>query len=69
MKMTNDEVLQHTKHLIGTVYVAAVKASISELTGRTRVVGPNEIATREYDTNRITVVTDDAGVITAFSFG
>ncbi len=67
--MTNDEVLQHTQHLIGTPYAAAVKVSIAELTGRHRILGPGEISTKEYDTDRITVVTDDAGIITAFNFG
>jgi hypothetical protein len=67
--MTNEEVLQHTKHLIGTRYVAAVKAYITELTGRDRVHGPGEITTREFDLNRVSVDADNQGIITAISFG
>lgn len=67
--MTNDEVLQQTKHLIGTRYVAAVKAYIIEVTGRNRVHGPGEVTTREFDVNRVGVVADNQGIITAISFG
>ncbi|HEX8596289.1 MAG TPA: hypothetical protein VF682_23845 [Pseudomonas sp.] len=67
--MTNEEFLQATSHLIGTRYVAAVKTYITELTGRTRVSGPNEITTKEFDLSRVTVVTDGAGIITQFHFG
>lgn len=67
--MTNDEVLNQTKHLIGTRYVAAVKTYITELTGRTRVTGPGEVTTREFDLNRVGVNTDDEGIISGVSFG
>jgi hypothetical protein len=69
MNMTNEEVLSATKHLIGTRYTAAVKTYITELTGRSRVTGPGEITTKEYDLTRVAVVTDDAGMITAIQFG
>ena len=39
--MTNDEIIQLLGYLIGTRYVPSVKAYISELTGRNRVVGVN----------------------------
>ena len=67
--MTNDQVLQSTQHLIGTPYVAAVKAYITELTGRDRVVGPNDISTKEYDLDRVGVAADGAGIISAIHFG
>jgi hypothetical protein len=69
MKMTNDEILQQTKHLIGTRYTESVKAYITELTGRNRVHGPGEVITREFDVNRVGVVADNDGIITAISFG
>lgn len=67
--MTNDEVLQQLKHLIDSRYVPTVKAYISELTGRARVVGIGDISTKEMDQNRIHIVGNDAGVIRSFRFG
>ncbi|MDY7567684.1 hypothetical protein QN400_18045 [Pseudomonas sp. RTC3] len=67
--MTNEEALQQIQHLIGSRYVPTVKAYISELTGRPRVVGLKDVATREFDTQRIGMTGDDAGIVTAFSFG
>lgn len=49
--MNNEQVSQLISHLIGTRYVPSVKAYISELTGRTRVVGVNEVSTKEFDTD------------------
>jgi len=67
--MTNEEVLQQLQHLIGQPYVAAVKAYVSELTARPRVVGANEVSTKEMDQTRIHIVTNASGTIEAFSFG
>lgn len=68
--MTNDQVTTTLQHLIGSRYVPAVKAYISELTGRTRVVGPNEPHTRELDHQRITIrASGDEGEIESFMFG
>ena len=66
--MSNEVVLQQLQHLIGTRYVPTVKAYISELTGRDRVVGPGEVTTREFDVNRVNIEADGAGIITAFHF-
>jgi len=65
--MTNEEVLQQIQHLIGSRYVPTVKAYISELTGRPRVVGLNEVSTREFDDQRINM-SGNADIITAFHF-
>ncbi|WP_166360916.1 hypothetical protein [Pseudomonas akapageensis] len=67
--MTNEDVLQKIQHLVCSPYVFSVKAYITELTGRTRVVGPNEISTKELDLNRIHISANDEGIITSFSFG
>lgn len=67
--MTNEEVRQQLQHLIGQPYVAAVKAYISELTARPRVVGAGEVATQELDSTRIHIVTNASGAIEAFNFG
>lgn len=67
--MTNEQIECTLKHLIGTQYTAALKAYITETTGRARVVGPNEITTREYDLQRVNVRADSHNVITGFSFG
>ena len=69
LKMTNDEIIQLLGYLIGTRYVPSVKAYISELTGRNRVVGVNEASTRELDLNRIHLVGDDNDCIASFVFG
>ncbi|MBC3501084.1 hypothetical protein HU761_06635 [Pseudomonas sp. SWRI59] len=67
--MNNDEALQALAHLVDTPYEPGVKATISALTGRARVVGPNEMSTLEYDTNRVHIRTDANGLIKGFSFG
>jgi len=67
--MTNDEVTQALQHLVGTRYEPSIKATITELTGRKRVIGPTDISTREMDRNRIHVKVDQAGNITEFKFG
>ncbi|WP_122587297.1 hypothetical protein [Pseudomonas viridiflava] len=66
--MTNKEILLALQHLIGTRYVPTVKAYITELTGKTRVVGPLDASDRMLDPNRIRIAADDADLITAFSF-
>lgn len=67
--MTNEAIIQQLQHLIGSRYVPAVKAYIVELTGRTRVFGPNDVVTREFDINRITVDVDANNLVESFSFG
>ncbi len=67
--MNNEQVSQLISHLIGTRYVPSVKAYISELTGRTRVVGVNEVSTKEFDTDRIYIKADDNNCIVSFQFG
>lgn len=67
--MTNDVVVQKIQHLIGSPYVYSVKAYISELTGHPRVVGPNEVSTRDLDPNRIHIIANDVGTIVSFRFG
>lgn len=66
--MTNEEVTQALQHLIGTQYTDSVKAQITQATGRDRVVGPNEVSTRNYDLMRVHVQADKQGVITGFAF-
>ncbi|MDI9776968.1 MULTISPECIES: hypothetical protein [Pseudomonas] len=66
--MNNDEVLQTLAHLIGTPYEPSVKEIIRELTGRTRIVGPNEFSTRDFDSNRIHIRADANQLITGFAF-
>lgn len=66
--MTNDEILVALHYLIGSRYVPSVKQYITDLTGRTRVVGPGDKQTREADPQRITIrVTGDT--IESFTFG
>ncbi|MCV4285263.1 hypothetical protein [Pseudomonas capsici] len=67
--MTNEQITQALQYLIGTRYVPSVKPYISELTGRTRVLGASDVSTREFDLNRVHVGTDDAGLISGFTFG
>ncbi|MDX9665938.1 I78 family peptidase inhibitor [Pseudomonas sp. P5_152] len=67
--MTNEEVSSALQHLIGKPYTPAVKAYISELTARPRVVGPGDGSTRELDRARIHIVADASGTIEAFNFG
>ncbi|WP_336332233.1 hypothetical protein [Pseudomonas putida] len=66
--MTNEEVLQTLAHLVGTTYAPALKGTICALTGRTRVVGPNEICTLEYDVERIQIKADANLLIQGFDF-
>ncbi|RRV09147.1 hypothetical protein EGJ27_05080 [Pseudomonas sp. v388] len=67
--MTNEQITQALQFLIGSRYVPSIKTYISELTGRARVLGANDVSTREFDLNRIHVHTDDAGLISGFTFG
>lgn len=67
--MTNEEITQALQYLIGTRYVPGVKAYISEVTGRARVLGPFDISDKMFDLNRVHVDTDDAGLISSFTFG
>lgn len=67
--MNNEQALQALAHLIGTPYEPSAKATISEITGRARVVGPNDMSTKEYDINRIQINTDANSLIQGFSFG
>ncbi|MFF7710350.1 hypothetical protein [Pseudomonas sp. NPDC007930] len=67
--MDNETVIRTLQHLIGTPYTPDVKATITELTGRERVVGPNDIATHEFDLNRVRIVADADAIITGFTFG
>jgi len=66
--MNNDEVLQTLAHLIGTPYEPSVKETITKITGRSRVVGPNEGSTLEYDIDRIHIRTDANQLIQGFDF-
>lgn len=66
--MTNEEITQALHYLIGSRYVPTVKAYISELTGRTRIVGPLDASDRMFDRNRIKIAADEKGMISAFSF-
>jgi len=66
--MNNQEVLQALAHLIGTPYEPSVKAAITEITGRARVVGPKECSTKEYDIDRIHINADANSLIQGFSF-
>jgi len=67
--MTNEQVLVALAKLVGCEYHEAMKAQITELTGRGRVAGPNDITTKEFDESRIHVVAGGNGVITGFRFG
>jgi hypothetical protein len=66
--MTNEEALKQIGHLVGTRYVPSVKAYICELTDRARVVGAGEVATREFDPQRIQIASDGNGMIRSFEF-
>lgn len=66
--MTNEEVLQTLAHLVGTRYVPELKGTICALSGRTRVVGPNEMSTRDYDAERIQIKADADLMIQSFAF-
>nr|WP_314483010.1 hypothetical protein [uncultured Pseudomonas sp.] len=67
--MNNEEIIKLLSYLIGTRYVPSVKAYISEITGRTRVVGVNEASTKELDQNRIHLIGDANNCIVSFTFG
>ncbi|WP_455920783.1 hypothetical protein [Pseudomonas putida] len=66
--MTNEQVIETIKHLIGFAYAPAVKTRITELTGRTAVYGPGDFITLMIDLNRVHVVVE-AGTIAGFRFG
>jgi hypothetical protein len=66
--MTNDDIVKQLHYLIGSRYVASVKAYIEELTGRARVVGPGDMTTLDIDPQRIRIVTDANGCIARFDF-
>jgi hypothetical protein len=77
--VTNEAALALLKHLIGTRYVPAHKGFVRELVGRTDVLGPEDIATTpsadplspefSYEHERITIDTDQQGIIVDFLFG
>ncbi len=67
--MTNEEVLNSVKHLVGSRYVPSVKAYISELTGRPKVTGVDDISTMECDDNRLNIKGNEAGLIESFWLG
>jgi hypothetical protein len=69
MKMTNEQITNALQYLVGSRYVPGVKAYISEMTGRARVLGPFDISDKMFDLNRVQVNTDDAGLISSFTFG
>lgn len=66
--MTNEEIIKQLNYLIGSRYVASVKAYIGELTGR-RVVGPGEVSTHELDMQRMHISSHADGTINGFHFG
>lgn len=66
--MTNEEVLQALAHLVGTAYEPAIKETVCTLTGRTRVLGPKDITTFEYDPKRIHIQVDADARIQGFAF-
>ena len=66
--MTNEDVLKTLAHLVGTPYAPAIKDTICTLTGRTRVVGPDEMCTREYDLERIQIKAGTDLLIQGFDF-
>jgi len=67
--MTNDQVLQHIQHLVGSRYVRSVKPYIAELTGRTCVVGVDEPMPLDLNPERIKIQGNGAGAIVSFIFG
>lgn len=66
--MDNDEVLACIGRLVGTLYVPSVRDYISEVTGRTRVLGPDDMSTMEIDHTRVQIAVNDAGLIEKFYF-
>ncbi|MGO3983649.1 hypothetical protein ABI582_04615 [Pseudomonas sp. SAS7] len=67
-RMTDEQILQLMKSIIGTRFSAAVKVNIEDLTQRP-VIGPGDLSTRELNPNRITLRTNAQGVIEGCSFG
>lgn len=67
--MNNEEAKAALAQLVGCEYTEATKAEITRLTGRARVVGPNDASTMEIDETRIHVIAGGNGVITGFRFG
>ncbi|MNG33901.1 I78 family peptidase inhibitor [Pseudomonas silesiensis] len=66
--MTTD-ILQSIRHLINSRYVPGVKAYISELTGFTTIIGPDEISTMEVNPLRLNIRCDERGFISSFRIG
>lgn len=66
--MTNEEVLQALSHLLGSRYAPSIKDEISAITLRSRVVGPSEMSTHEFDPMRIHIQADAKGIIEGFAF-
>ncbi|MBF8742277.1 I78 family peptidase inhibitor [Pseudomonas guariconensis] len=66
--MTNEEVVHELQYLIGLPYEGSIKTAITQATGRTRVVGPNEMSTREFDPERVHVRVDASGAVSGFAF-
>lgn len=67
--MTQIEVFNKIHHLIGTPYLASVKAYITELTGYW-VFGPGERPlTLDIKPNTLTILSNAEGNILWFSFG
>ena len=66
--MSNEEIVHALQHLIGMPYEASIKTNITQVTGRTRVVGPNEMCTREFDPERVHVRVDASGAVSGFAF-
>jgi hypothetical protein len=79
MRVTNEDAYKRIKHMIGIPYHPCVKAYIGCLTGRTSVVGPDTVMFNpafdissesfDYDHQRITVDTDEHGMIIDFLIG
>ncbi|WP_426116658.1 hypothetical protein [Pseudomonas sp. DSP3-2-2] len=77
--MTNEAAYERIKHMIGNPYHPCVKGYISCLTGRTSVAGPDSVMfipafdssseSFEYDPQRITIDTDEQGMILDFLIG
>ncbi|WP_129973034.1 MULTISPECIES: I78 family peptidase inhibitor [unclassified Pseudomonas] len=67
--MTNEQVQQRIRHLVGSRYVASVKRYITELTERMQVFGPRDLVSREWNRERIVIGVNEAGNIESFNFG
>ena len=61
--------IERINHLIGAEYAPTLKGYICEMTHIGRIVGPNEVTTREIDPDRLNVSVDEAGKITGFHLG